>query len=90
MTTTLPRLVVCAAIRHRYSGRVICAPRHCHCFRALGEPGLKGSCSYWEQGFVDNRNEFMSRAEAMGVAEQSCQLRRSTGPGKELYSEDLY
>jgi hypothetical protein len=88
--TSLPRQVVCAAIRHRQTQQIICAPRHHHCFWALGGLSQEYPHDDWEQGFVDQYNEFLTRAEALQLAEERGQIQRRTGGGDELFSEDLY
>lgn len=45
----------------------------------------------WEQGFIDQHGEFLTREEAWVVAEAAGQIiRRVGGDGKRLYSENLY
>lgn len=43
-----------------------------------------------DQGFVDQRNNFLTREEAWKVAEAAGQILRVTGEEGVLYSEDLY
>lgn len=89
MKLPLPRQVVCAAIRHK-GGRIICGPRHHHCIRLAHDLGIYSN--EWEQGFVDQKNEFMTREEAMELAKERGQVQRySIGEHQTaLYSEDLY
>lgn len=100
----MPRLVVCAAIRSRKTGMIICGARHGNCLNQSNRLGLGCSSKEWECGFVDQDNEFMSRKEAWAVADAAGQLRRPTGferhykshrqPGVGdvglLFSENLY
>lgn len=45
----------------------------------------------WEQGFIDQHGEFLTREEAWVVAEAAGQIiRRVGGDGVRLYSENLY
>ena len=45
----------------------------------------------WEQGFIDQRGEFMTREEAHKVATESGQIiRRCGGDDGRLFSENLY
>ena len=83
-----PRLVACAAIRHRVTGEIRCGPRHHWIIHRLGidAPPWKGNI---DQGFVDFRGEFLTREEAWAIAEREGQLRRRTGSTGTLYSEDL-
>lgn len=99
--TSRPRVVVCAAIRHRELGIVVCGPRHGHCFQLAQRLNLE---SNWEQGFVDQFNEFMNRETAWKVADRMLQLRCPTGHEPDfsqrrtefvgddgmLFSENLY
>jgi uncharacterized protein (DUF885 family) len=68
----------------------VCGPRHYHCMRLAHDLGIYSDG--WEQGFVDQYNEFMTREEAMELAEERGQIQRySIGEGQRaLYSEDLY
>lgn len=85
--THLPRQVVCAAIKNTRTGMIVCGPRHHHCIRLAHDLGI---CSDgWVQGFVDQKNEFMTREEAMVLAKERGQIRGQTR-GSGLFSEDLY
>lgn len=86
--------VVCAAIRCQ--GIVICGARHYDEFmldqlKLCGfKPGVPG---HWEQGFIDQRGNFLTRTEAWNIAKQEGQILRDTGRGDKhetLISEDLY
>ena len=83
--------VVCAAIRNGL-GEIICGPRH---FDARMHEQIHNHASTdWkapEQGFVDQRGEWLTREEAWRVAFDAGQIfRRVGGDGKQLFSENLY
>lgn len=87
------RRVVCAAVRKLDEGIVICSARHFDArmcmqifYLQLPYEGI------WEQGFIDQWGVYMSREEALVVAEAQNQVIRKTGGlnSKELFSEDLY
>ena len=88
------RRVVCAALLFP-DGTIVCGPRHFdETMRRLIKRALldihadHGAC---EQGFVDQRGEYMSRQIAWTVAEEAGQIiRRVGGDGHALYSENLY
>ena len=90
-TGALPKQVVCAAIRNA-GGLIVCGPRHHHCIRIASDLGIyeSGRSDGWEQGFVNQSNEFMTRVEARALAEMRGQIQRSIGSGTSLFSEDLY
>jgi hypothetical protein len=87
---TLPRLVVCAALRHPSSRRIIAGARHFdEVMRDAAHPA--DTLHVWEQGFLDQRGVFLSREDAWTVAEAAGQIRRRVGgDGVELFSENLY
>lgn len=86
------RWVVCAALRLP-SGRKICGPRHF-------DPTMRSQiandteAAAWktaEQGFVDQRGEWLTREEALQIALYNGQRRkRCGGDSTRLYSENLY
>jgi hypothetical protein len=82
--------VVCAAIRDA-AGKIICGPRH---FDLIMNRTLLSFMDYvtpWEQGFVDQFGNFLTREQAWIVAERNGQIiRRVGGDGVKLYSENLY
>jgi len=85
----MKRMVVCAAVRDE-GGNVICSPRH---FDALMHETMscKTLSGRLEQGFVDQKGEFMSREEALIVALAANQIvRRCGGDEDKLFSENLY
>jgi len=97
------RVIVCAAMR---KGEIIVAgARH---FDSVMRSQIKvmmlaiGSAS-WEQGFIDQYGNFLTRQEAWKVADKAGQIRRPTGFEKDfnprkanvgdeglLFSENLY
>lgn len=93
----VPRRVVCAAIKLA-TGHIVCGVRHFdEVMRqslppntAQGRAALKGH----EQGFVDNRYQFLSRAEAWHVALDAKQFDPASpeyrGIRGSLFSEDLW
>lgn len=106
MKVKSPRIVVCAAIKHKQKGFLICGPRHGDCLNTANRHGLEkdfGS-ETWQCGFVDQNFEFMSREEAWKVADAAGQIRRPLGWEKNydsirpagigdegmLFSENLY
>lgn len=104
--SNMPQLIVCAAIRNKNTGVIICGARHGNCLNAAMGYGLDDcpSGEVWECGFVDQHNKFLTRAEAWKVADANGQIRRPTGyerhynnqrkpnVGDEglLFSENLY
>ena len=101
----LVRLVICAAIRHRETGFLICGARHGNCLNAAARYGNGDQKSEtWECGFVDQDGKFMARREAWTVADAAGQIRRpcgferhygdqraaNVGDSALLFSENLY
>lgn len=84
------RRVVCAAIRDQ-TGNVVCSARHFDWLMHTQIKRLMGYTTPWEQGFIDQSGQWLTRAEAWTVAFDAGQiLRRCGGDGRELYSENLY
>lgn len=84
------RRVVCAAIRDA-TGQVVCGARHFDpgMHRAIG--CLMGFTKPWEQGFIDQHGEFLTREEAFVIAGDAGQIiRRVGGDSGRLFSENLY
>ena len=91
----LPRLVrpfiVCAAMLQK--GRIITGARH---YDAIMRSQMKASegLAWWrgcEQGFIDQRGNFLTRGEAHKLAAANGQiLRRCAGDHETLCSENLY
>lgn len=82
--------IVCAANRKRFTGEVVLGIRHWDAF--MNKLDTEGDPV--EQGFIDNRGNFLTRVEAWKVAEAAGQIiRRVSGDAKDggtLYSENLY
>lgn len=102
----IPPIIVCAAIRNRNTGVIICGPRHGNCINTVIETEVdtNPSCDIWVCGFVDQNNNFLTREEAWKIADANGQLRRPTGYERNyndhrppnvgdngyLFSENLY
>ncbi|MHB0965540.1 MAG: hypothetical protein ACYC36_03710 [Bellilinea sp.] len=90
----MERRIVCAAIRND-KGDIICGVRH---FDVLMGKQIDNTYSLnnWahdvEQGFVDNKGEFLSRTDAWKVAWEAKQVLRRVGGDEKcvLYSENIY
>jgi hypothetical protein len=91
------RVVVCAAVKLA-SGQVICGVRHFDELMLQSMPPNteqgRAQLAGHEQGFVDNRYRFLSRAEAWHLAESAGQIDPDSpayrGIRGSLFSEDLY
>ena len=100
------RIVVCAAVRNKDTGVVVCGARHGNCLNAVMRYKLDDTPrgEIWICGFVDQENHFMTREEAWKVADAAGQIRRPTGYERDyesqrpanvgdegtLFSENLY
>lgn len=88
--------VVAAA--NRYGEVVVVADRHHSKFmnsqlKILKEAGVINSTHTREQGFIDNKGNFLTREEACIVAREAGQInqvRLKNTPFRKLFSEDLY
>lgn len=88
--------VVCAAMRNK-DGLIICGARH---YDTVMREQVKALGGYekWmesgpiEQGFIDQRGNFLTREEAYIIAKKNGQIVQKSGSVHipELYSEDLY
>lgn len=84
------QVVVCAAIRSVY-GVLICGARHFdnvmrEQIKLLGLPSTN-----WEQGFIDQKGQFLTREEAWKIAIYANQIvKRVGGDEGRLFSENLY
>lgn len=82
------RLVICAAVK-TVTGKLVCGPRHHHCFEAAAESGQSMSMKAEDQGFVDQWKVYMPREEALIIARKNKQLFNPAAVAY-LFSEDLY
>ena len=86
------RYIVCAAIRHKAGGGIICGPRHFDSI--MGNQIRNNAYKGWsdaEQGFVDQYGTFIDRKEALIIAKKKNQVvRKVGGDSEELFSENLY
>lgn len=85
--------IVCAAVR--IGGVVFLGARHFDAHMSRSVADAKGrlfrSSSIAEQGFINQRGEFLTRTEAYTVAEEAGQIiRRCGGDEGVLFSENLY
>ncbi len=84
--------VVCAAMKMK-DGLIVTGVRHfspdmrATLLRIYGE---RYKFEVTEQGFIDTRGRFLTRAEAWKAAERHGQIRRQVSSPGELYSENLY
>lgn len=87
------RLVVCAAIRSKLTGDIICGVRHYDGIMHAQIKRIGGREAFGpiEQGFVDQKGVFLNRQEAWKIAEAAGQIRyRDNMDNGTLYSENLY
>jgi hypothetical protein len=88
-----PRRIVCSAIKHKDTGRIITGARH---FDQIMREQIKASegIASWRgspQGFIDQFGDFLDREEAFMVATEQDQIRRRCGGDDgTLFSENLY
>ena len=91
----MQRVIVCAAMRDTKTGKVICSVRHWDELSRQRFNSQEEAMDFDdEQGFVDNKYQFLTRTEAWKVAEAAGQIKRRCGgdttDGGTLYSENLY
>ena len=91
----MQRVIVCAAMRDTKTGKVICSVRHWDELSRQRFNSQEEAMDFDdEQGFVDNKYQFLNRTEAWKVAEAAGQIKRRCGgdttDGGTLYSENLY
>lgn len=88
-----PRWIVCAAIKHKETGRIITGARHFDTIMRDQIDASEGIAS-WRgspQGFIDQLGNFLDREEAWIVAIEQDQIRRCCGGDDgTLFSENLY
>lgn len=91
----MERRIVCAAIRNS-KGIILVGVRHYDTFMRQQIRNFKTNfynCedhSSIEQGFLDNRFQFLTRKEAWEVAKNAGQIIRDCSEEGTLYSENLY
>lgn len=93
------RRIVCAANRG-LDGTLLLGVRHWDMlmraqFEVIGKvKPASTEWAAWEQGFVDNKGEFLTRTEAWHIAHEANQIIRRVGAdhidGGTLFSENLY
>jgi hypothetical protein len=82
------QVIVCAAMRR--NGLIICGARHFDSIMRATIKAMGTDHRGWEQGFIDNKGAFLTRAEAWKIAIREGQIRRETGVKNKLFSENLY
>jgi hypothetical protein len=84
--------VVCAALKCKATGRIVLGLRHWDVFmhQNMSQESVSTTANT-EQGFVNQKGEFLTREEAWKVASDANQFinGRSQLPGF-LFSEDIY
>ena len=82
--------IVCAANRHKTSGRIICGARHWD--NVMRSQKLESeSFGDFEQGFLNQFCEWLSREQAFEIAEKNGQIKNHEWDNqKRLYSESLW
>lgn len=89
----VPQRIVCAAMKMD-DGSIVLGVRHYD--PNMREAFMSRRCAnesthVVEQGFIDNKRNFLTREEAFVVAKEQGQIiRRCGGDEKELFSENLY
>lgn len=84
-------IVVCAANRNRESNRIICGARHWDNIMR-SQKRENETFNGWDQGFINQFGEFLTRDEAWTIAVEQNQIRSLCyeGQNSRLYSENLY
>lgn len=93
MSELVPQRVVCAANRHKMSGIIVCGARHFDSIMRQSIEAMRMECRNgdFEQGFIDQFGQFLTREEAHVIATERQQFfRRFDGDERTLYSENLY
>ena len=86
-------MIICSALKDRNTNVIFSGVRHADIYEMVHNLGYKIDAI---EGFVDNRNNFYNRHEAVMWAQQIGQLPETVLEYKkdhsenELYSEDLY
>lgn len=90
------QLIVCAAIKNKRTGVIICGVRHFDLLMhaQIEAQNAQGDYIDADQGFVDNRGKFLNRKDSFVVAAKQNQFKENDDApcviGTNLYSEDLY
>ena len=85
----MPQLIVCAA--NRKDGIIVCGARHFDSIMRNQIERMGMDSKNWEQGFIDQKGNFLTREEAHKIASENNQIkRRCGGDENKLYSENLY
>ena len=72
------------------TGFVVCGYRHSDCINTINNLNPDNHIfSPKKQGFLTNKNRFVSREEAMGIAKKAKQLKNKSYASR-LFSENLY
>ena len=83
--------VVCAANRHKVSGRIICGARHWDEVMRSQVKGEEGFGNKWEQGFMNQFCEFLTRQEAWEIGSKNGQIKKLCYEGQDYaFSENFY
>lgn len=87
--TQRPKVIVCAAMRQ---GNIIVAgARHFDSIMLSQIKAMNIPKRDWEQGFIDQYGNFLTREEAWGVADTAGQIKKViSGMKGLLWSENLY
>lgn len=105
LESTLPPRIVCAANRNS-RGDIVLGIRHFDRFMLDNIQRYRAACTlvdsldkhvacdFYEQGFVDQQGNFLTRTEAWKIAKANNQIIRRVGgdsiDGGTLFSENLY
>jgi hypothetical protein len=83
-------LIVAAAIK--YNNVIYTGTRHAFIIRNIREkfPNAKFYISGEQQGFVDDKGNFLSRAEAAQVAIKAGQITKLRWSDTDLFSEEMW
>lgn len=95
---TIKRVIVTAANRHTESKVVVVGARHfspamMSQIQSMNLPEISGGRSCWEQGFIDQWDNFITRREAMTICVangQRVDLKRNGGDDSILFSDGLH
>lgn len=94
MGSEVGRRIVCAANRAYMTGDMAIGARHYDAVMIAQIDKWADPHALSQQGFIDQRGEFLTRTEAWSVAEAAGQIIRRVGGddanGGTLYSENLY